>query len=310
MPTPPAFAADLLRHLRAVEKHYAQLFEHAPGLDSRAGNLVFTGAADDPETLETLRDMGFRDPALAAETVRGWHFGRRPAVQQPARPRGADRTGSGAARSLSPIRRRRFRPRRASTPRWRTCRRRSSFSRCSNPIRRCCELFADILGGAPRLAAGGRADARMCSTRPSTRASPPRRWTRRPCRAAGAVPRREPANIEDFLDAARRFRGGREFSDRPAAVRRADRAGSGGARLFGAGRAFVARLSRAGRDDFAAEHGAVAGGRCVVLGLGKLGSREMTATSDLDLVLLYDFDRRRRIGRQQAAARHAFITPG
>ncbi len=37
----------------------------------------------------------------------------------------------------------------------------------------------------------------------------------------------------------------------------------------------------------------IVGGRCVVLGLGKLGSREMTATSDLDLVLLYDFDSER-----------------
>ena len=41
-----------------VDEHYARLFEHAPGLDSRAGNLVFTGAADDPETLETLRGHG------------------------------------------------------------------------------------------------------------------------------------------------------------------------------------------------------------------------------------------------------------
>ena len=31
-------------------------------------------------------------------------------------------------------------------------------------------------------------------------------------------------------------------------------------------------------------------GSCAVLGMGKLGSREMTAASDLDLVLLYDFD--------------------
>ncbi len=41
------------------------------------------------------------------------------------------------------------------------------------------------------------------------------------------------------------------------------------------------------------EHGGPPGGRCVVLGLGKLGSREMTATSDLDLILIYDFDRDR-----------------
>jgi glutamate-ammonia-ligase adenylyltransferase len=40
--------------------------------------------------------------------------------------------------------------------------------------------------------------------------------------------------------------------------------------------------------EFAHTHGTVAGGALVVLGLGKLGSREMTPTSDLDLVLLYD----------------------
>jgi glutamine synthetase adenylyltransferase len=41
---------------------------------------------------------------------------------------------------------------------------------------------------------------------------------------------------------------------------------------------------------FAAEYGRVPGGRCVIIGMGKLGSREMTASSDLDLILLYDFD--------------------
>ena len=34
----------------------------------------------------------------------------------------------------------------------------------------------------------------------------------------------------------------------------------------------------------------VPGGRLAVVGMGRLGSREMTATSDLDLVVLYDFD--------------------
>ena len=50
-------------------------------LDAAKGNLVFTGVVDDPETLETLTRMGFRDAPRAAETVRGWHFGRRAAVQ-------------------------------------------------------------------------------------------------------------------------------------------------------------------------------------------------------------------------------------
>ena len=102
------FSRDLLRHFHAVEKHYARLFEHAPGLDSRAGNLVFTGATDDPETLETLRDMGFRDPALAAETVRGWHFGRRPAVRSARAREVLTELVPGAARGVFQIRRRRF----------------------------------------------------------------------------------------------------------------------------------------------------------------------------------------------------------
>jgi [glutamine synthetase] adenylyltransferase / [glutamine synthetase]-adenylyl-L-tyrosine phosphorylase len=42
--------------------------------------------------------------------------------------------------------------------------------------------------------------------------------------------------------------------------------------------------------DFAAQHGRVPGGGCVVLGLGKLGSGELTATSDLDLMVIYRVD--------------------
>src|SRR5208282_3760669 len=40
--------------------------------------------------------------------------------------------------------------------------------------------------------------------------------------------------------------------------------------------------------EFARVHGVVPHGACVVLGLGKLGSREMTFVSDLDLTLIYD----------------------
>ncbi len=76
-----AFAAEMTGHLRRVERHYARLFEDAPTLDAEAGNLVFTGVADDPETLTTLRRLGFQRPEEAAETIRGWHFGRRPAVR-------------------------------------------------------------------------------------------------------------------------------------------------------------------------------------------------------------------------------------
>jgi glutamate-ammonia-ligase adenylyltransferase len=38
------------------------------------------------------------------------------------------------------------------------------------------------------------------------------------------------------------------------------------------------------------QHGRLPGGQMVVIGMGKLGSSEMTATSDLDLITVYDFD--------------------
>ncbi len=77
------FRAELMRSLDRVSHHYALLFENAPGLDASAGSLVFTGVSDDPETLRTLTRLGFKKPAQAAETVRGWHFGHRPAVRSP-----------------------------------------------------------------------------------------------------------------------------------------------------------------------------------------------------------------------------------
>jgi glutamate-ammonia-ligase adenylyltransferase len=43
-------------------------------------------------------------------------------------------------------------------------------------------------------------------------------------------------------------------------------------------------------DRFAAQHGRIKGQETAILAMGRLGSREMTATSDLDLILLYDFD--------------------
>jgi [glutamine synthetase] adenylyltransferase / [glutamine synthetase]-adenylyl-L-tyrosine phosphorylase len=43
-------------------------------------------------------------------------------------------------------------------------------------------------------------------------------------------------------------------------------------------------------ERFAAQHGEIKGQETAILAMGRLGGREMTASSDLDLILLYDFD--------------------
>ena len=92
----------LAHHLTQVERHYARLFEDVPALSVALGDLVFTGVSDDPATLATLSALGFQRPEAAAETVRGWHFGRRAAVRSP-RARSAVGIDAGAARSLRRI---------------------------------------------------------------------------------------------------------------------------------------------------------------------------------------------------------------
>jgi glutamate-ammonia-ligase adenylyltransferase len=46
---------------------------------------------------------------------------------------------------------------------------------------------------------------------------------------------------------------------------------------------------------FAVEHGAVKGARLAVLAMGRLGSREMTVTSDLDLIVIYELPKRAKL---------------
>src|SRR5580704_12174662 len=145
-----SFADEMTHHLRQVEKHYARLFEDAPTLGAEAGSLVFTGVVDDPDTLATLRRLGFQRPEAATETIRGWHFGRRPAVQG-ARAREvltelipgliAAFSGSGdpdAALAAFD----------AALARMPAAAELLSILRSNQRLR---ELFGDLLGGAPRL---------------------------------------------------------------------------------------------------------------------------------------------------------------
>ena len=95
-------------------------------------------------------------------------------------------------------------------------------------------------------------------------------------------------HYEEVLDLARRWVSDRKFQIGVQLLH--DRLD--GARA-GAGLADIAEVAIAGllprvADVFARSHGTVAGGGLAVLGLGKLGSREMTVTSDLDLIIVYD----------------------
>ncbi|WP_374308277.1 bifunctional [glutamine synthetase] adenylyltransferase/[glutamine synthetase]-adenylyl-L-tyrosine phosphorylase [Methylocella sp.] len=283
------FDAAMTQVMSCVSHHYARLFEHAPSLDADAGSLVFAGSEHDPETLQTLARMGFKDPPVALETIRGWHFGRRPAVRTP--------RAREVLTELTPALLQAFA--KSGEPDAALAGLDHALARMpgavelfsllkSNP--RICELFADILGGAPRLARMIAAHPHILDATVDPRVlETPVDASQYPARALRLVGRTKV--FEEFLDALRDFAREETFriglkllSDAVTPLEAGRDYSALADAIVAASLAFVERM-------FIEEHGALGGGRVCVLGLGKFGSQEMTASSDLDLMLIYDFDR-------------------
>ena len=286
-----SFADEMTHHLRQVEKHYARLFEDAPTLGAEAGSLVFTGVVDDPDTLATLRRLGFQRPEAATETIRGWHFGRRPAVQGARAREVLTELIPGLIARFFRLRRSRRRARRLR--RGARAHARGGGAAVDPALER---TVARIVRRSLRRRAAPRPGrglaARMCSTPRSIPAAPARS-------RKASTRRKQAARVDAFLDAADGYEAmldrARDFA--------AEETFLIGVRLLSgaldpemAGRAYsalarglvAALLERVGAA-FAREHGRIEGGRVAVLAMGKFGSREMTAASDLDLIIIYDF---------------------
>ena len=282
---PGQFVADLHAHLASVERHYAELFEEAPSL-AGPGNLVFTGAEDDPETLATLERLGFGDPARVAAMVRDWHHGRMRATRsQRAReiltefvPELLRVLGATAHPDLAMLRFDRFLSRLPAGVQL------FSLFRATPGL---FALVAEIMAEAPLL-------AERLAARPALleavlgaefSAPPPDRAGLADDLAlllAGA------RHFEDALDLLRRWADERRFQVGVHLLRRAIDGERAGIALADIAETALAALLPAVSADFARAHGEVCDGVFAVIAMGRLGSREMSLASDLDLILIYD----------------------
>ena len=287
-PTAPALAEKLRSTLETVQRHYAALFESADDLSTGQGSLVFTGSDDDPATLETLRRMGFTQVTEVAATIRAWHFGRyratrtarareilteiMPALLKTLAQSGeADRAFFAFDKFLQSL---------------------SSGVQLlammkANP--KLLALIAQVLGAAPRLTEKISAQPRILEA-----VMAPDFFSPLPHRAvlAGEIAALIPAaaNLEEAMDLARIFAREKNFRVGARILSETLSAEEAGAGFSDVADVVVARLLQVVLQDIAAKHGTLAGSSCIVLGLGKLGGREMTAGSDLDIMLIYDHD--------------------
>src|SRR5690606_20740886 len=60
------------------------------------------------------------------------------------------------------------------------------------------------------------------------------------------------------------------------------------------------------RVEFERRHGRIQGGRVALLAFGKMAGREMTATSDLDFILLYDAPETESDGERSLSTNHYY----
>jgi len=279
------FGVALRKQLEIVQGHYARLFEREAPLAADAGSLVFTGVEDDPETLDTLNSMGYRDAHHVANAIRGWHHGRIRATRS-ARARElltklVPALLAALASSADPD---------AAF---------MQFDRFVSNLPAGVQLFslflarpellqlvAKIAGSAPKLAthlahAPATLDALMDSNFMNAL----------PIRTDLDAALRDLMNrAEDYeakLDAARRFAKEQIFRVGVQIIEGTAKAEGAACALTDVAECIVAELLRAVEDELAQSAGRVPDGRFAVIAMGKLGGREMTAASDLDLIFVY-----------------------
>ena len=280
-----SFANEVTAILRSVEIHYADLFEDAPTL-TVDGNLVFTGIEDDPDTIATLQRIGFQNPDTVIRTVRAWHHGRyRSTRSDRARqilteimPNLISAFGKTAQPDAALV----------------------NFDRClaalpagipilsvfySNP--QLLELVGEIMGDAPRL-------AEHLSRRPALLDYVLEPEFYQPIGALDDISRDLSAVLsatevfEHMLDACRRWANDQQFRVGVQCIRHLIDPIAAAETLTSIAEAVLRNIVPRVSDEFATQYGVIPGGAYALIGYGKLGSHEITPTSDLDLVAIYD----------------------
>ena len=288
---PDDFRRDLRKTLETVQGHYDALFAFEETPDRKAGRLVFTGAEDDPETLNSLAELGFTDTAAISQKIREWHHGRYRATRTVR----AQQTLTGLMPLLLECLGETSNPDAAFT----------RFDIFLQKLPAGVQLFslfkahpsllklvARIMGMAPDLAEklaqnpmllDGVLDTDFMS------ALPDRDVLAEDLELILSTAR----DFQDVLDFTRRWANDQKFRLGAQILDNVDH-GTGLGATVAAGRAFsdvaevvLDSLLPHVRAELATNHGVVPGGEFAVIAMGKLGSYQMTPDSDADLIFLF-----------------------
>ncbi len=280
------FETDYRAALDRVTDSYTNLFTEGTSLSSQTGDLVFTGTDDDPGTLDTLTSMGFNDPQKASALVRKWHYGSYAATRSA--------TSRAHLTELLPVLLETFAE--AGNADVALANFDNFLSRLPAGVQffamlrshnELCRLLVAFMASAPKMAEAviRRAhilDGLIDPTRSEEVVDP--------------VVLSEKLNsfldeadgFEDLIDRARILGQEHMFLISAGLISGAISAQQAGRQFTTIADTLLSRLFEDTRKQLAERHGYIEGARVALVGFGRLGSRDLSVSSDLDIILLYD----------------------
>ena len=279
------FYKDLLVHLYAVHEIYASSFRNSEGLGD-TGNLVFTGTNHDEETLKTIHDMGYSQPEVISEIIMGWHHGSSRATRtKRARelltemmPTILKRLSETANPDVAFLKFNEFLKKLPSAIQL--------FSLFQmNP--HLLGLISDIMGSAPTLANTlshnpELLDAVLYEDFYASLPSTIQLETQLQEKLQSVE------HFEDYMDNLRQFRNEKQFQAGVQLLKGMVNAQQTGEFLTVLAECVLRQTLNAVLTEFQKTYGKISGSRFAIIALGKLGSRELTFLSDIDLIFVYD----------------------
>ena len=282
-----ALVDELAHHLGRVRHHYSQSFDDSDdGGGGPEAQLAFDNEEIDAASHKALVEMGFSEPEKVHAIVHGWHLGRHRAVRHE---RARELLQSLAPRLLAAMAQ-------TAEPQAALLRFEELLSRLPAGIQFfsvlqanewLLELIAEIMGTAPRLAGILGHNTGLLDSLLSQDFHGPEMD---PATIDAALTRdlAQAQHFEDKLDACRRWANEQRFRIGIQVLRNTLGGAAAGAAQTAVAEAAVRRLLALVGDEFAAAHGRIPGDGMAVLGMGKVGGGELTFTSDLDLIFIYD----------------------
>ncbi|MBY0356297.1 MAG: bifunctional [glutamine synthetase] adenylyltransferase/[glutamine synthetase]-adenylyl-L-tyrosine phosphorylase [Rickettsiales bacterium] len=282
------YVTRLSRHLRRVHHHFTRAFSDTAAPLSGGSKLVFTGVDDDAETIMELQRMGFLQPEVISRAIQDWHKGNRRCTRT--------KRSRELLTELVPEILAAFTSTAHPDEAFQTF---DSFMThlpsgvqlfslyASNP--QLLRLTADIMGSAPSL-------GKTLSQTPSLfdavlsgaffAALPSKELLR----VEKTQWLRLARNDEDELVRLCIFQKEKLFQAGVQLLKFMSSVPEVGHFLSDLSDMVIETVVQSTQQEFVQHYGHIEGAGLIVLGMGKLGSQELTFGSDLDLIFLYDAD--------------------